>query len=317
MEKIQHKHVDVGGIKLHVAEIGSGPDVLLLHGFPEIWYTWRYQMIALANAGFHAIAPDFRGYGLSDQPSEIEKGSYADLLEDMAGLLDAFGIQKAFVVGKDFGAFIAYYLDLLYPDRVRGIVTLGIPYMSPGGQVLQIDLFPQDFYVRHWQVPGRGLADFGRFDVKTVVRNIYILFSGSDLPVAEEGKEIMDLYDPTTPLPPWFTEDDLKIYSSLYEKSGFAFPLQVPYIAKARGRLWEITDYTVKAPSLLIMGTKDYVLKFPGMESYINSEMLKSVVPNLEIKFFPEGSHFVQEQFPQEVNNLLLGFLNKQLQCQK
>ncbi|KAH9324738.1 hypothetical protein KI387_004916, partial [Taxus chinensis] len=293
------------------------PDVLLLHGFPEIWYSWRHQMIALANAGFHAIAPDFRGYGLFDQPSEIEKGAYADLVEDMAGLLDAFGIQKAFVVGKDFGAPIAYYLDLLHPDRVRGIITLGIPYWRPDGQVLQMDLFPKDFYIRHWQVPGRGLADFGRFDVKAVVRNIYTLFSGSELPVAEEGKEIMDLYDPTTPLPPWFTEDDLKMYSSLYEKSGFAFPLQVPYIAMARGRLGEITDYTVKAPTLLIMGTKDYFLKFPGIEYYINSEMLKSDVPNLEIKFFPEGSHFVQEQFPEEVNNLLLAFLNKQLQCHK
>ncbi|KAH9324730.1 hypothetical protein KI387_004908, partial [Taxus chinensis] len=233
MDKIQHKHVDVGGIKLHVAEIGSGPDVLLLHGFPEIWYSWRHQMIALANAGFHAIAPDYRGYGLSDQPAEIEKGSYADIVEDMAGLLDAFGIQKAFVVGKDFGAPIAYYLHILYPDRVRGIISLGVPYLRPGGQDLPMDLLPQNLYMRHWMMPGRGLADFGRFDVKTVVRNIYTLFSRSELPVAEEGKEIMDLYDPTIPLPPWFTEDDLKMYSSLYEKSGFAFPLQVPCLVRS------------------------------------------------------------------------------------
>ncbi|KAH9326187.1 hypothetical protein KI387_006365, partial [Taxus chinensis] len=281
---------------------GTGPNVLLLHGFPEIWYSWRYQMIALANAGFHAIVPDFRGYGLSEQPSEIEKGAFVDLVEDMASLLNAFGIQKAFGVGKDFGAPIAYYLELLYPDLVRGIVTLGIPYLRPGPQILQMDLFPQDFYIRHWQAPGRGLADFGRFDAKTVVRNIYTLFSGSELPVAEKGKEIMDLYDPATPLPPWFTEHDLETYSSLYEKSGFAFPLQVPYISTTRnwGKLGEVKDYTIKAPTLLIMGTKDYCLKFPGMEYYINSEMLKSDVPNLEIKFFPEGSHFVQEQFPEE-----------------
>ncbi|GLJ41739.1 hypothetical protein SUGI_0863840 [Cryptomeria japonica] len=315
MEKIQHKHVDVGELKLHVAEIGSGPAVLLLHGFPEIWYSWRHQMIALADAGFHAIAPDFRGYGLSDQPSQIEKGNSVDLVEDMAGLLDAFGIQKVFVVGKDFGAPIAYYLYLLYPERVRGIVTLGIPYMKPGREPIQLDLFPQGFYIRHWKEPGRALADFGHFDAETVVRNIYTLFSGSELPVAEEDKEFMDLYDPATPLPSWFTEDDLKIYSSLYEKSGFAFPMQVPYISMMSnlGKLLELTDYTIKVPALLIMGIKDYFLKFPGMEYYIDSEILKSEVPNLEIKFLAEGGHFVQEQFSEEVNKLILGFLNQEL----
>jgi len=312
MEKIQHKQVDVGGLNLHVAEIGSGPTVLLLHGFPEIWYSWRHQMIALAEAGFHAIAPDFRGYGLSDQPSEPEKAVYYDLVEDMAGLLDALGIEKVFVVGKDFGAAVAYYFDLCHPDRVKGIVTLGIPYMKPGGKG-NWDSAPKGLYFLHWQEPGRGLADLGRFDVKTVVRNIYTLFSSSELPVAEDGKEVMDLYDPSIPLPPWFTEDDLQMYSSLYEKSGFVFPIQVPYLCSKRdiGGLANFKDRTIQAPCLLILGTKDYFLKFPGVEYYVNSEMLKSCVPNLEIKFFPEGSHFVQEQFPEEVNKLLLGFLNQ------
>ncbi|XP_059066837.1 uncharacterized protein LOC131858001 isoform X2 [Cryptomeria japonica] len=296
MEKIQHRHVDVKGLKLHVAEIGSGPDVLLLHGFPEIWYSWRFQMIALADAGFHAIAPDFRGYGLSDQPSEIENAGFVDLVEDLIGILDAFSIQKVFVVGKDFGAMVAYYLDLLHPHRLRGLVMMGVPYMRPGPQIIAIDKLPPGFYVRHWQEPGRGLADFGRFDVETVVRNIYTLFSRSELPVAEEGKEIMDLYDPATPLPAWFTEDDLKMYSSLNW-----------------GKLEELTDYTIQAPTLLIMGSKDYVLNLEGMESYINQGMLKDDMPNLEIKFFPEGSHFVQEQFPEEVNKITIDFLNKQL----
>jgi pimeloyl-ACP methyl ester carboxylesterase len=314
MDKIQHKQVDVGGLNLHVAEIGSGPAVLLLHGFPEIWYSWRYQMIALAEAGFHAIAPDFRGYGLSDQPSEPEKAAYYDLVEDMAGLLDALSIEKGFVVGKDFGAAIAYYFDLCHSHRVKGIVTLGVPYIKPC-EFARSDLTPKDFYVRHWQEPGRGLADFGRFDVKTVIRNIYTLFSGSELPVAEDGKEIMDLYDSSIPLPPWFTEDDLQVYSSLYEKSGFVFPLQVPYLSCTRdwGRLAHLRDSTIQAPSLLIMGNKDYVMKYPGMEYHINSETLKSDVPNLEIKYLSEGSHFVQEQFPEEVNKLLLGFLNQHL----
>eukprot|EP01018_Ginkgo_biloba_P034280 Gb_27130 [translate_table: standard] len=147
MENIQHKHVAVGGLNIHVAEIGSGSDVLPLHGFPEIWYSWRYQMIALANAGFHAIAQDFRGYGLSDQPSEPEKATFVDLVEDMVGLLNVFGIKKVFVVGADFGALLAYSLDLLYLDRVKGIATLGVPYMRPGPNLGQIDLLPEGFYV--------------------------------------------------------------------------------------------------------------------------------------------------------------------------
>eukprot|EP01018_Ginkgo_biloba_P034290 Gb_16223 [translate_table: standard] len=315
MEKIQHKHVAVGGLNIHVAEIGSGPDVLLFHGFPEIWYSWRYQMIALADSGFHAIAPDFRGYGLSDQPSEPEKATFVDHVEDMVGLLNAFDIKKVFVVGADFGALVAYFLDLLYPDRVRGIVTLGVPYLRPGPNAIQQDLLPEGFYVNRWQEPGRGLADFGRFDVKTVVKNIYILFSGSELPVAEEGKEIMDLVEPSTPLPHWFTEDDLKMYSTLYEKSGFGYPLQVPYLCMIRdwGKLTQLTEYTIQAPTLLIVGNKDYVQKLPGMEQYINSEMLKAVVPKLTVKYVAEGSHFVQEQFPEEVNKHILGWLNQQI----
>ncbi|KAH9324580.1 hypothetical protein KI387_004758, partial [Taxus chinensis] len=127
-------------------------------------------MIALVDARFHAITPDFRGYGLSDQPSEIENGGFVDLVEDLLDFLDAFGARKGFVI-------------------------------------------------------------FLCFDDEVVVRNIYTLFSRSELPMAEEGKEIMDLYNPSTPFPPWFIEDDLKTYSSLYERSGFSFPLQVPYMA--------------------------------------------------------------------------------------
>eukprot|EP01018_Ginkgo_biloba_P034288 Gb_16225 [translate_table: standard] len=340
MEDITHKHVGVGGLNLHVAEIGS-----------EIWYSWRYQMIAFANAGFHAIAPDYRGYGLSDQPSELEKATYVDLAKDMVGLLDAFSIKKVFIVGKDFGGFVAYLLGLLYPDRVTGIVTLGAPYRRPVPETFQPDLFPEGFYMRRWQEPGRAEEDFTRFDVKTVVKNIYILFSRNELPVAPEGKEIMDLVEPSTPLPHWFSEDDLKIYASLYEKSGFGFPLQLRLVLMAYPllsvhlnfnffqfsalkwilgikledvnvlqRMWEqlsyVIDFGIQAPCLLIVGSEDYLLKFPGMELYITSEILKTDVPNLEIKFISGGCHFVQEQFPEKVNNLLLGFLNQQLHKQ-
>ncbi|KAL0362389.1 UNVERIFIED_CONTAM: AB hydrolase superfamily protein YfhM [Sesamum calycinum] len=216
-----------------IDKCGAGPAVVFLHGFPEIWYSWRHQMTAVASAGFRAIAPDFRGYGLSEQPPQPEKTTFRDLVDDLLVMLDTLHIQKE---------------------------------------------------------PRRAEKDFGRFDVKTVVKNIYILFSGSELPTATDDQEIMDLVDESTPLPTWFTEEDLQMYASLYEKSGFRTALQVPYRS---------VNY----------GEKDYSLKFGGFEDYIKSGTVKNYVPDLEIRFLPQGTHFVQEQYPDEVNQLLITFL--------
>jgi len=160
-----------------------------------------------------------------------------------------------FLVGKDFGGPPAYLFSILHPERVLGVITLGVPYVPPGPSMLQ-NYLPEGFYILRWKVnlffllgfyyrsiimalylricimyqePGRAEADFGRFDAKTVVRKVYILFSRSELPIANENQEIMDLVEPDTPLPSWFTEDDLSTYGALYEKSGFRTALQVPY----------------------------------------------------------------------------------------
>ncbi|XP_045826305.1 bifunctional epoxide hydrolase 2-like isoform X1 [Trifolium pratense] len=309
MDKIQHKFVNVGALKLHIAEIGNGPKVaVFLHGFPEIWYSWRHQMIAIAGAGFRAIAPDYRGYGLSDPPPEPEKTTFSHLLDDLLAILDALSLSKVFLVGKDFGASPAYLFSILHPERVLGVITLGVPYAPPGPSMLHKYL-PEGFYMLRWKEPGRAEADFGRFDAKTVVRNVYILFSRSELPIANENQEIMDLVEPDTPLPSWFTEEDLSTYGALYEKSGFRTALQVPY--RTVGDDLKLPDTVVKVPTLLIMGGKDYVFKFPGFEDLIKSEKAKEFVPNLEVTFIPEGTHFVQEQFPEQVNQLILAFLAK------
>ncbi|PIN16317.1 Soluble epoxide hydrolase [Handroanthus impetiginosus] len=308
MEKIEHKFVEANGLKLHVAEIGSGssPAVVFLHGFPEIWYSWRYQMIAVAEAGYRAIAPDYRGYGLSDPPPEPEKTEFLDLVADLLALLDALALSKVFLIAKDFGPLVVSLFSLLHQDRVLGFITIGVPFMPPRPPTYHRNL-PEGFYMSRWKEPGRAEADFGRLDAKNVVRNVYIMFSKSEIPIAKEGQEIMDLVQPSDPLPSWFTEEDLATYGALYEKSGFRTALQVPY--RSMGRQLDISDPKVEVPALLIMGEKDYVLKFPGIEDYIRSGTVKSFVPNLEITFMPEGTHFVQEQSPDEVNNLILNFL--------
>lgn len=314
MDEIEHRYIEVEeGVKLHLAETGSGSSVVVfLHGFPEIWYSWRHQMIAVAKAGFRAIAPDYRGYGLSDPPPQPENTTFSHLINDLAAILHALTISKVFLVGKDFGAMVAYQFALLFPRRIFGVVTLGVPFMPPGPPTYHKNL-PEGFYVSRWQEPGRAEADFARFDAKTVVRNIYILFSNSEIPIAGENQEIMDLVEPSTPLPSWLTEEDLATYGDLYEKSGFRTALKVPYRSfNERPNLEDgdnLADPKIEAPALLIMGEKDYSFKFPGREDYIKSDQLKFFVPNLEIKYVTEGTHFVQEQFPDEVNHLILTFL--------
>ncbi|KAJ0735055.1 putative soluble epoxide hydrolase [Helianthus annuus] len=311
MDQITHRFVQVNGLKLHVAEIGleSSPVVIFLHGFPEIWYTWRHQMTAVAKAGFRAIAPDFRGYGLSESPAEPEKATFADLINDTASILDSLNISKVFVIGKDFGAIVAYPFALQHPEKVAGIVTIGLPFMPPGAFTTEFVL-PEGFYPRRWQEPGRAEADFGRFDVKTVVRNVYILFSQSELQIANENQEIMDLVKPSTPLPSWFSEEDLEAYAALYEKSGFRTALQVPYRTMDMVGS-EVQNPKVEVPTTMIMGEADYVLKIPGMGEYIRSGEVKKYVPNQETIYVPHGSHFLPEQFPEKVNELVLDFLNR------
>ena len=153
MDQIKHNYIQVDRLKLHVAEIGSesSPAVLFFHGFPEISYTWRHQMIAVANAGFRAIAPDYRGYGLSDIPAEPEKTSFADLVADTATILDSLDISKVFVIAKDFGAMVGYIFALFFPEKIAGIITLGVPYMPPEA-LQQLQTLPEGFYMRRWQV---------------------------------------------------------------------------------------------------------------------------------------------------------------------
>ncbi|KAL4563187.1 hypothetical protein LXL04_027223 [Taraxacum kok-saghyz] len=247
-------------------------------------------------------------YGLSDVPAEPGKTSFVDLVKDTASILNSLAISKVFVIGKDFGALVAYTFALFHTEKVAGVITLGVPFMSSVA-LKRHEVLPEGFYIRRWQEHGRAEADFGRLDAKTVVKNIYILFSKSEIPIASENREIMDLVDPSTPLPSWFTEEDLSIYGDLYSKSGFQTALQVPYRALLEKNESEI-DPKIEAPALFIMGEEDYVFKFPGMEEYLKSGEVKKYVPNLEIVYLPQGSHFVHEQFPQKVNQLLLDFLN-------
>src|SRR6201993_3809416 len=142
MTELRHRTIETNGIKMHIAEQGAGPLVVLCHGFPETWYSWRHQLPALAEAGDRAVAPDMRGYGESDRPAAIDQYTLLHLVGDMVGLVDALGEATAVIVGHDWGAPVAWHAALLRPDRFRAVIGLSVPY-RPRGPVRPTTIMPQ------------------------------------------------------------------------------------------------------------------------------------------------------------------------------
>src|SRR5262249_266411 len=179
MSQLQHRVVETNGIRIHIAEQGVGPLVVLCHGFPECWYSWRHQLPALAGAGFHAVVPDMRGYGQSDRPDAIDQYTLLHLVGDMVGLLDALDAESAVIVGHDWGAPVAWHAALLRPDRFPAVIALRLPF-RPRGAMRPTSVMPQTddavFYQLYFQTPGVAEAEFER-DARTTLRRL--LFSAS------------------------------------------------------------------------------------------------------------------------------------------
>src|SRR2546422_4146743 len=174
MTQVQQRIVETNGIRMHIAEQGAGPLVVLCHGFPESWYSWRHQLPALAAAGFHAVAPDMRGYGWTDGPDAIDQYTLLHLVGDMVGLLDALGAESAVIAGHDWGAPVAWHAALLRPDRVRAVIGLSVPF-RPRGSVRPTTVMSQTddavFYQLYFQTPGVAEAEFER-DVRSTFRHL-------------------------------------------------------------------------------------------------------------------------------------------------
>ena len=174
MNELTHRTIEANGIRVHIAEQGSGPLVLMCHGFPESWYSWRHQLQALALAGFHAVAPDMRGYGDSGRPAEIERYSLLHLVGDMVGVLDSLGEKTAVIAGHDWGAPVAWHAALLRPDRFRAVIGLSVPY-RPRGSIAPTTVMPQNdeasFYQLYFQAPGVAEKEL-ETDVRVSVRKI-------------------------------------------------------------------------------------------------------------------------------------------------
>src|SRR6516164_4068554 len=186
--EVTNRTVETNGIRMHLAEAGTGPLVVLCHGFPESWYSWRHQLPALATAGFRAVAPDMRGYGGTDRPEAIDQYTLFHLVGDMVGLLDALAAERAVIAGHDWGAPVAWLAALLRPDRFRGVIGLSVP-SRPRGKVRPTAVMPQTddavFYQLYFQAPGVAEAEFDR-DVRSTIRGAFYWGSG-DAPRQQDG----------------------------------------------------------------------------------------------------------------------------------
>ncbi|KAK2978256.1 hypothetical protein RJ640_017107 [Escallonia rubra] len=313
-DTIAHRRVRTNGVWLHVAEKGQGPLVLLIHGFPELWSTWKYQINCLAEQGYRAVAPDMRGYGDSDSPPGPASYTVLHVVGDLIGLLDELQEEQAFVVGHDLGAEVAWHLCLFRPDRVKALVNLGIPYRPPAPVKpvpFLTKLFGEGFYISQFQEKGRAEKSFSRYDALTVLKK-FLLVNGPDLLAAPPGVEIIDFLETPSSLPPWITEEELQFSASKYDKSGFTGALNY---YRAMDMNWELLGpwkgAKIRVPTKLIVGNKDAGFRSFGTKDYIEGEEFKSIVPDIEVIII-EGHHFIQLERAEQVTNEIISFFGNQ-----
>jgi pimeloyl-ACP methyl ester carboxylesterase len=309
--------VETNGIRLRVALAGQGPLIILIHGFPESWHSWRHQIPALADAGYRAAAPDVRGYGSSDKPLAIEAYSIKNLCADIDGLIAALGAERAIVVGHDWGAVIAYGTALFHPERVRAVAGLSVPYLGRG-PMPSVELFrniykDRFFYQLYFQEPGVAEAEL-EADVLASLRKIYYGSSGE----AQKAKAMIEnptgpglldrLVDPN-PFPVWLTEADLDYFASQFRNSGFRGPLN-RYRNSERDfeQTAAFDGKPITHPTAFMAGSLDPVLRMiPGVDTV---ELMRKQCADLRyVQLMEDAGHWLQQERPAEVNAALLEFL--------
>jgi pimeloyl-ACP methyl ester carboxylesterase len=312
---VTHRQIQAGDLRMHIAEAGEGPLVLLLHGFPESWYSWRHQLPALAAAGFHAVAPDQRGYcqtgppGVPGRPAEIGDYTMLHLTGDVLALMDALGEEHAVVAGHDWGAPVAWHAGLFRPDRIRGVIALSVPYRPRGSAPPVAALraaLGESFYMVYFQEPGVADAELAR-DARATFRNVLYSLSGDSpgMSLIPAGGGFLDAGAQPAELPGWLTEQDIDEYVEEYAEAGFTGPLNW---YRNLDRNWELTGAwqhaPVTVPALFAAGDRDPVIGF------ISADGLADVVPKLtESVILPGCGHWTQQERPAEVNAAMLGFL--------
>jgi pimeloyl-ACP methyl ester carboxylesterase len=310
--------VDTGSVRVRVALAGEGPLVVLVHGFPEGWYSWRHQIPVLANAGYRVAVPDVRGYGGSDKPHVIEAYAIKNLCADIDGLITALGADRAVVVGHDWGAPIAYGTALFHPERVRGVAGLSVPHLGRG-PAPAVDLYRKAykdrfFYQLYFQEPGVAEAEL-EADVGRSLRKAYYAASGEGQKAGYRienptGPGWLDRYVDPDRLPPWLSEADLDYCAGEFRQSGFRGPLN-RYRNSERDfeQLAPFDGKPIAQPMAFLAGSLDPVLRFfPGVDMV---DLMRKQCADLRlVRLFEDAGHWLQQERPAEVNAALLEFLD-------
>jgi pimeloyl-ACP methyl ester carboxylesterase len=274
-----------GGVRLHYVETGpsDGPLVVLLHGFPEFWYSWRRQLPALAAAGFRVVAPDMRGYNLSDRPRDWRLYDAESLAGDIAGLIGQLGVDRAHVVGHDWGAAVAYYTATFRPDAVDRLAILNVPHPARMLAAFRtVRQLRKSWYMFFFQIPG--------LPERLIARDDYALGKRSLRAGAAPGT---------------FSDEDLERYVEAWSQPGALTGMINYYRAALRQspRRAQSRMRPIAAPTLVIWGERD---------AYLGAELAEPEprwVPDVRVERIPEASHWVQHEAPERVNELLVEFL--------
>lgn len=311
-QPIRHRFIDTNGIRMHVAEAGQGFPIVMCHGWPELWYSWRHQLEFLAANGFRAIAPDMRGYGETDAPTNPRGYRTSVICADIEGLLDALEIEKAVVVGHDWGGYHVWQFGLRYPHRTERLIGLNTPYGGPPAPVPTTELLHQAFgagdrgyYMLYFQQPGQAEAEIH----KDVRGNLAKVFHGSsraqDLwTFATVGGDGSGVFTNIAPGGTFLTDDELDVYARAFERTGFSGGLNwYRAIDASSEEVRALSDHTINVKSLMITAENDLIL------TPAQAEPMRQWIPDLRIEHIRDCSHWTQQERPAEVNALMLDFL--------
>ena len=316
----QFQHIRTNGVSLRVVVQGEGPLCVLVHGWPELWLSWRHQIGPLVDAGYRVAVPDVRGYGGSDAPPDVEAYAMTTLTADIAGLIEALGEESAILIGHDWGAPIVSHTALLHPERVDAVVAMSVPHLGRGGPAPPTEIFKamypdRFFYILYFQKPDVPEAEF-EADIRSSLAKIYYANSGD---VTAEVRRAVRARTRASgylegmivpePLPHWLTDEDLDLYAEAYARSGFRGGInRYRNMDRDWHELAALQDMKIEQPALFIAGEHDSVLRYAvgmnlmdAMDPYYADLRAKVVIPG--------AGHWVQQERPTEVNQVLLEFL--------
>jgi pimeloyl-ACP methyl ester carboxylesterase len=293
---MSRRRLAVNGIELSFLDEGAGPLIVLCHGFPELAFSWRHQIPALAAAGYRVLAPDMRGFGESSAPLEVDAYDAMTLCGDMAGLLDAHDVELAIFVGHDWGANVVWQMAVQQPERVHAVVGMSVPFVprAPAAPIpIMREHLGEDFYMVWFQAP--GVAD------EALARDVRRTLTTKRVWTAAWAEE-----DGEAPQPPaWMSDDELQVYVEAFERSGFTGGLNW---YRNIDRNWELgepfAERRIEQPAMFLTGERDPVRQF------MSTEAMHGWVTDLRAELVIDGAgHWVQQERPHEVNAALLDFL--------